>query len=44
MELNRFLERFYVESRAIDMESLCIVAGEKVWVIRISIKKDLCQK
>ena len=30
VELNRFMERFYVESRAIDVESLCIVAGEKV--------------
>lgn len=29
-ELNRFMERCYVESRAIDVESLCIVAGEKV--------------
>lgn len=27
------MERFYVESQAIDVESLCIVAGEKVgWV------------
>lgn len=31
-ELNRFMERCYVESRAIDVESLCIVAGEKVWI------------
>lgn len=30
VELNRFMERFYVESQAIDVESLCIVAGEKV--------------
>lgn len=30
VELNRFMERFYVESRAVDVESLCIVAGEKV--------------
>ena len=30
VELNRSLERFFVESRAIDLESLCIVAGEKV--------------
>jgi exosome complex component RRP45 len=30
VELNRFMERFFVESRAVDMESLCIVAGEKV--------------
>lgn len=30
VELNRFMERFFIESRAVDMESLCIVAGEKV--------------
>lgn len=30
IELNRFMDRFFVESRAVDMESLCIVAGEKV--------------
>ena len=35
VELNRFMERFYVESRAIDVESLCIVAGEKVYHIKI---------
>lgn len=36
-ELNRFMERCYVESRAIDVESLCIVAGEKVWSIRVDV-------
>lgn len=34
IELNRFMERFYVESRAIDVESLCIVAGEKVCILQ----------
>ena len=31
VEVNRFMERFYIESRAVDLESLCIVAGEKVY-------------
>lgn len=35
VEINRLLERCVVESRALDFESLCIVAGEKVWAIRI---------
>ncbi|EDO40802.1 predicted protein, partial [Nematostella vectensis] len=38
VELNRFVERFYIESRAIDTESLCIVAGEKVWSVRVDIQ------
>ncbi|XP_068718992.1 exosome complex component RRP45-like isoform X1 [Montipora capricornis] len=37
IELNRFMERFYVESRAIDVESLCIVAGEKVWSVKVDL-------
>ena len=28
------MERCFVESRAIDVESLCIVAGEKVLIIK----------
>jgi len=36
-ELNRFMERCFVESRAIDVESLCIVAGEKVWSVRVDL-------
>lgn len=36
-ELNRFMDRCFVESRAIDVESLCIVAGEKVWSIRVDL-------
>lgn len=35
VEINRLLERCIVDSRALDVESLCIVAGEKVWAIRI---------
>ena len=30
IEINQFVERCFRESRAIDMESLCIIAGEKV--------------
>ncbi|KAK2563518.1 Exosome complex component RRP45 [Acropora cervicornis] len=37
VELNRFMERFYVESQAIDVESLCIVAGEKVWQVKVDL-------
>lgn len=32
------MERFYVESRAIDVESLCIVAGEKVCILQNNYK------
>ncbi|XP_072040118.1 exosome complex component RRP45-like isoform X2 [Amphiura filiformis] len=35
VELNRLLERCIRETRALDLESLCIVSGEKVWHIRI---------
>ncbi|XP_064608448.1 exosome complex component RRP45-like isoform X2 [Liolophura sinensis] len=37
VELNRLLERCLKESRCIDTESLCIVAGEKVWTIRVDV-------
>ena len=30
VELNRLLERVYKQSQCIDVESLCIVTGEKV--------------
>ena len=36
-ELNRFMERCFVESRALDVESLCIVAGEKVINIKFHV-------
>ena len=32
-EINRTLERCVKESRAVDTESLCIVAGEKVGLL-----------
>ncbi|XP_067662910.1 exosome complex component RRP45-like [Haliotis asinina] len=37
VELTRLLERCLKESRCVDTESLCIVAGEKVWAIRVDI-------
>ncbi|XP_071787486.1 exosome complex component RRP45-like [Asterias amurensis] len=37
VELNRLLEKCLKESRAVDLESLCIVAGEKVWQIRVDV-------
>lgn len=30
VEINRFVERCLKESKPVDVESLCIVAGEKV--------------
>ncbi|KAJ3330064.1 Exosome complex component RRP45 [Blyttiomyces sp. JEL0837] len=35
--VSRLLERALIRSRAIDTEGLCIVAGEKVWCIRIDV-------
>ena len=37
MELLRLLERCMKESRCVDTEALCIVAGEKVWSIRCDV-------
>ncbi|CAL1539991.1 unnamed protein product [Lymnaea stagnalis] len=37
VELSRLMERCLKESRCMDLESLCIVAGEKAWHIRIDI-------
>ena len=37
VEINRLLERCLRESRAIDTESLCIVAGKLVWTVRVDI-------
>eukprot|EP00731_Ephydatia_muelleri_P023111 Em0015g694a len=36
-EIGRILERCLKESRAVDTESLCIIAGQKVWAIHIDI-------
>ncbi|KAI8798438.1 exosome complex component RRP45 [Biomphalaria glabrata] len=37
VELSRLMERCLKESRCMDLESLCIVAGEKAWHIRVDI-------
>ena len=37
VEVSRIVERGLRESRAIDLESLCVLAGEKVWTIRCDI-------
>jgi len=37
VEVNRMVERCLKESRPIDVESLCIVANEKVWAIRVDM-------
>ncbi|GAB6033254.1 Exosome complex component RRP45 [Chamberlinius hualienensis] len=37
-EINRLLERCILESKAVDAESLCIVAREKVWSVRVDAK------
>ncbi|CAL1279380.1 unnamed protein product [Larinioides sclopetarius] len=38
VELQRSLERCVRDSKCIDLESLCIVAGAKVWTIRVDIR------
>ncbi|NXP12796.1 EXOS9 protein, partial [Thinocorus orbignyianus] len=37
VRLNRLIERCLRNSKCIDTESLCIVAGEKVWQIRLDL-------
>lgn len=37
VELGRIIDRGLRESRAIDMESLCVVAGKLVWAIRVDL-------
>jgi len=37
VELNRLLERNVKQSQCLDLESLCIRAGEKVWQIRVDL-------
>lgn len=38
IELNRLLDRSIKESDAIDTESLCIISGEKVWLICCDVR------
>lgn len=37
VEINRLLERCLMESKCLDLESLCIVSEEKVWEIRLDL-------
>nr|XP_002717277.1 exosome complex component RRP45 [Oryctolagus cuniculus] len=37
VKLNRLLERCLRNSKCMDTESLCVVAGEKVWQIRVDL-------
>lgn len=37
IQINRILEKTLRESRCIDLESLCIIAEEKVWNLRVDI-------
>lgn len=37
VELNRLLERNVKQSQCLDLEALCIRAGEKVWQIRVDL-------
>lgn len=37
VELGRVIDRGLRESRAVDMESLCVIAGKLVWAIRVDL-------
>ncbi|KAG8221851.1 hypothetical protein J437_LFUL003227 [Ladona fulva] len=37
VQCNRLLEKCLKESRCVDLESLCIVADEKVWQVRVDV-------
>lgn len=37
IQINRILEKALKDSRAVDLESLCIVAEDKVWAIRVDV-------
>lgn len=37
VEISRMLERSFLNSKCIDLESLCIIAGEKVWQIIVDL-------
>ena len=42
VEVRRIVERGLKECKAVDCESLCIVAGEKVWAVRITRRIIIC--
>lgn len=37
VQVNRILERAFKDSNCVDLESLCIVADEKVWNIKVDL-------
>ena len=37
VEASRLVERGLKHSRAVDLESLCVIAGRKVWNVRVDI-------
>ena len=37
VEISRMLERSTLLSKCVDLESLCLIAGEKVWEIRVDL-------
>ena len=37
VEITRLLERSVLTSKCVDLESLCLIAGEKVWEIRVDL-------
>lgn len=37
VQINRTLERTLKDSRCVDMESLCVKAEERVWVLRLDL-------
>uniref|UniRef100_A0A1A9WPA0 Exosome complex component RRP45 n=1 Tax=Glossina brevipalpis TaxID=37001 RepID=A0A1A9WPA0_9MUSC len=37
VQLNRTLERTFKDSRAVDLESLCIISEEHVWTLRVDL-------
>ena len=37
IELNRLLERNIIQSRVLDLESLCLRAEEKVWQLKVNL-------
>lgn len=37
VQLNRLLEKCVKDSKAVDLESLCIKTNEKVWALRVDV-------
>lgn len=37
VQINRILERTFKDSRCVDLESLCVSAEDKVWILRVDL-------